>query len=184
MTEGKMTESTMDKTELLFQRAELSDLQEVVELFQRAIENMNQNNIPQWDELYPNEKILRDDIEKSQMFVGRSAGRIISVYVLSSEYDEEYNHADWQYPDASFLVLHRLCVHPDFQNKGIARRTMEQVEKQAGDSGAETIRLDAFSDNPYALRLYKGLGYHKTGTADWRKGRFYLYEKNLALSES
>lgn len=169
--------------ELLFRRAELSDLREVAALFQSAIENMNRNNILQWDELYPDEAILRDDIEKNQMFVGRCENRIASVYVLSGEYDEEYNHADWQYPDASFMILHRLCVHPDFQNRGIARRTMEQIETQVRESGIETIRLDAFSDNPYALRLYKGLGYHKTGTADWRKGLFYLYEKNLTVSK-
>lgn len=168
---------------ILFQRAELSDLQEVVALFQNAIDNMNKNNILQWDELYPDEEVLRADIEKKEMFVGRYQNRIASVYVLSDEYDAEYDHADWQYPEASFIILHRLCVHPDFQNRGIARETMEQLEQQVRESGIETIRLDAFSDNPYALRLYYGLGYHKTGTANWRKGLFYLYEKKLTASK-
>lgn len=164
---------------LWFQSAALSDLAEVIVLFESAVENMNKNNILQWDEVYPNEEILWEDIEKGQMSVGKSGSRIVSVYVLSGEYDNEYNHADWRYPEASFVVLHRLCVHPDFQNQGIARKTMEQIEKQVRASGIETIRLDAFSDNPYALRLYEGLGYHKTGKANWRKGLFYLYEKNL-----
>ena len=170
-----------DEYELRFQKAQPSDLREVVQLFEGAIENMNRNHILQWDEIYPNEEVLREDIEKEQMYLGRIDNKIASVYVLSGEYDDEYNHADWRYPEASFVILHRLCVHPAFQNRGVARRTMERIEESVRKSGVETIRLDAFSENPYALRLYKGLGYHKTGTANWRKGLFYLYEKNLTV---
>ncbi len=47
------------------------------------------------------------------------------------------------------------------------------------DRGIESVRLDAFSLNPYALRMYEGLGYKKVGEANWRKGLFYLFEKNL-----
>lgn len=40
-------------------------------------------------------------------------------------------------------------------------------------------RLDAFTENPFALKLYDNLGYSRVGYADWRKGRFYLMEKYL-----
>lgn len=41
------------------------------------------------------------------------------------------------------------------------------------------IRLDVFSQNPFALKLYEKCGYAKTGTVNWRKGIFYLMEKYL-----
>ena len=72
-----------------------------------------------------------------------------------------------------------LVVHPDFQNRGIAVATMKELEKQIKDMKINTIRLDAYSQNPYALKLYEKLGYVKTGEARWRKGLFYLYEKKI-----
>lgn len=56
---------------------------------------------------------------------------------------------------------------------------MLEVESMAMKNGIKAIRLDAFTENPIALRLYEKLGYNIAGYADWRKGRFALMEKKL-----
>ena len=56
---------------------------------------------------------------------------------------------------------------------------MLKIEKLLRDRGIETIRLDAYSLNPAALRMYDKLGYKKVGKAVWRKGLFYLFEKKI-----
>jgi ribosomal protein S18 acetylase RimI-like enzyme len=43
----------------------------------------------------------------------------------------------------------------------------------------DTVRLDAFSHNPAALKLYRRLNYCEVGFVDFRKGRFILFEKKL-----
>jgi len=53
------------------------------------------------------------------------------------------------------------------------------IEEQIKNMGYLSIRLDVFSENPYALKLYEKNGYEKRGHADWRKGRFFLMEKTL-----
>jgi ribosomal protein S18 acetylase RimI-like enzyme len=45
--------------------------------------------------------------------------------------------------------------------------------------GIDTIRLDVFTLNPYALKMYEKSGYIKVGFAHWRKGEFYLMEKKV-----
>ena len=47
------------------------------------------------------------------------------------------------------------------------------------EGGKRAIRLDAFSKNPFALKMYIALGYTVVGEARWRKGLFYLMEKVL-----
>ena len=111
------------------------------------------------------------------MFVGKINREIASVFVLNKEYDEEYNNMNWKYKDASFYILHRLCVNPKFQNQGIGTNTMRLIEEFLRDEGIETIRLDSFSLNPFALKMYEKAGYLKVGEANWRKGLFYLFEK-------
>lgn len=93
--------------------------------------------------------------------------------------DEAYQNGHWQYPDREFCVVHRLCVNPHFQHKGVAKQTMQFIEEKCKAEGITAVRLDAFSHNPSALKLYSHMGYSRVGYAHWRKGRFYLFEKYL-----
>ena len=68
-------------------------------------------------------------------------------------------------------------MNPAFQNQGIAGWTLKHIEEQLTEWGIHAIRLDAFTENPYAIKLYEKMGYAKVGTVDFRKGRFYLMEK-------
>ncbi len=117
------------------------------------------------------------------MFLGETDNQLASIIVLNNEYDKEYEAAAWQYKDVSFLVVHRLCVNPVYQGKGVGRQTMLLVEEMLLSDGIESIRLDAYSLNPIAMNMYKKLGYLKVGEVMWRKGLFYLFEKKLENSE-
>lgn len=57
--------------------------------------------------------------------------------------------------------------------------TMQYIEDEIHQSNVEAIRLDAFTENPHALKLYHDLEFNIVGHADWRKGRFYLMEKYI-----
>ena len=140
---------------------------------------MENANIHQWDEIYPDKQILEEDITKNQMFIGKIGNKTAVCFVLSEECDEEYKNGKWQYPDSRFCVIHRLCVNPEFQNQGIATKTLEYIENLCKTQGYETIRLDCFIQNPYSQKLYNKAGYITVGYADWRKGRFELREKKL-----
>jgi ribosomal protein S18 acetylase RimI-like enzyme len=164
---------------LVFRKATRDNLEAVTSLFHSAIAAMEKNGIFQWDDLYPNEDDIRQDIGKEQMYLGTIGQNIASVFALSTECDGQYANSSWKYPDSPYSVVHRLCVSPAFQNKGIGTRTMDYIETMLRESGIETVRLDAFSKNPSALRLYEKRGYWRVGTANWRKGLFYLFEKKL-----
>lgn len=167
-------------SELRFRKAALFDLPEIFRLFAAAIRRMDEQGIPQWDEVYPSKAVLRRDALRRQLFVGFLDGRIACAFALSRQCDREYDAGAWRYPNAPYMVIHRLCVHPAFQNRGVAARAMAYIERRLYARGVRAVRLDAFSRNPYALRLYERLGYEKTGEVRFRKGIFCLYEKALA----
>jgi len=166
---------------MLYRKAEENDLPEINQLFSKAVEKMISEGILQWDEIYPTVEDFSGDIGKNQAFVGvdPASGKIAVYYVLNQEFDEEYNHAKWNFNTSNFYIVHRLCVHPEFQHQGIATKTMRQIETQTLEDGMEELRLDVYSQNPYSLKLYDRAGYVKTGEANWRKGLFYLMEKRL-----
>lgn len=164
---------------LQYRKATINDLEEIYALVSHAIDNLIRHEILQWDEVYPTKEDFRDDISKKQLYVGSTDGQIAVVYALNQECDKEYQNGRWEHPDVPFYIVHRLCVNPDFQNKGIARHTLLHIETELLKDDIHAIRLDAFCNNPYALKLYDSLHYSKVGYADWRKGRFYLMEKYL-----
>ena len=160
--------------------AQMQDLDEVVSLVGRVIEHMNKTGLHQWDlSIYPTREDLSRDIARGEMRVGCLDGRIAVIYVLNAEQEEEYFTAAWQHPDKPYRVLHRLCVHPEYQNLGLARATMEHIQKELLSMGVEVLRLDVFSKNPHAQRLYTAAGFAPTGFIDEPIGRFIIMEKCL-----
>ncbi|MDE6349410.1 MAG: GNAT family N-acetyltransferase [Treponemataceae bacterium] len=174
--------------ELIFRKAALCDAKPVFDFVQNAVSVMIRQKIFQWDEIYPTYGDFERDIKNGEAFVVEAAenqhgfeGRrkIAAVYVLNRECDEAYKTGKWQYGGDDYIVLHRFCVNPEFQHKGIGRNICAHILAQAKADGIKAVRLDVFTQNPYSRRLYEKLGFKTIGSADWRKGKFLLQEKIL-----
>lgn len=163
--------------EISYRAASIDDLDDIFQLVENAVKQMERDNIHQWDIVYPTKEDFRNDIKKNELFAGIINEKIVVVYAISKECDEQYKNGEWKYIGDQFKVIHRLCVSTDFQKKGIAQITLLHIESELVSLGMKAIRLDVFSDNPYALKLYSNNGYHRVGIANWRKGKFFLMEK-------
>lgn len=157
----------------------MSYYKEILDMYKAAVKKMCFAGIDQWDELYPSESILKEDIHKEELVIGIMEGKIVIAYVINTESDKKYVNGKWNYPNSKYCILHRLCVNPLYQNMGLASKAMKYLEKDLKKKGFETIRLDSFTENPYAEKLYNKLEYYIVGQAIWRKGVFHLREKWL-----
>lgn len=162
-----------------FSCAKRADFPELMALYRAGTKWMDEQGIFQWDDIYPDRRVISEDISRGMMEVGRIGERIAVAFSLEFCRKGGYEAAAWRYDEPCFAVLHRLCVHPDFQGRGVARETMDHIESIVLSRGVHAVRLDAFSQNRSALRLYEARGYQKAGEIDYRKGLFYLYEKKL-----
>jgi len=162
-----------------FRPAEESDFEQVCALFAQAVGQMRQQGVDQWDERYPSREILLEDIRKGQMLLLTIDGKIASAVVLNEEPNSGFVNGDWKYTNGRIAVVHRLCVHPAFQGRGVGRQTMDFAERYLADRGYGIIRLDALIRNPRAMRLYEDLGYRRAGTEVYFHREFALLEKRL-----
>ena len=165
--------------EMEFRTATIDDLDALVALYGAATQDMLRQGIDQWDEYYPDREILTEDVESGDMTLGLLDGEPACAWVVNREYEPEYVSGAWEHTGGDFCVLHRLCVNPELQGRGLARQAMARMEKNALDKGFDSVRLDVFSQNLHAQRLYEKLGYRRTGEVRFRKGIFYLMEKGL-----
>lgn len=166
---------------MIFRKGVMEDLDEIFNFVNASISKMISEEIYQWDEIYPTRQDFEEDIKKQELSVGveKVSGKICCIYVINSEYDEAYNTASWNYKGENFRILHRIVVNPEFQNRGVGKKTMIHLMENLKASGVEALRLDVFSENPYSQKLYKNLGFVNCGKAQWRKGLFFLLEKIL-----
>ena len=104
---------------------------------------------------------------------------LAGVMVLNWFQDKEYQDINWKLADDLPLVVHRLCVSPKFQGRGVSKSMMHFAEDFARQNSYKSIRLDAFKLNPISVSLYSKLGYHKRGTVLFSKGEFFVFEKEL-----
>jgi GNAT superfamily N-acetyltransferase len=106
-------------------------------------------------------------------------GELVGGFTLDQNQDAEYASVPWSIVDDRVAVVHRLFVDPSHHGRGIAKKMMSVAERLATDLGCGSMRLDAFTLNPEALRLYQSLGYRDAGAVTFRKGVFRCFEKRL-----
>ncbi|MCD8143296.1 MAG: GNAT family N-acetyltransferase [Clostridiales bacterium] len=164
--------------QLSYERATAEDLDEVCAVARSATAAMRAAGVEQWNERYPTREDFQSDIARNQLYVGRAGGHIAVHYALNQSCDADYQNGYWQ-TEGPFAVLPRLCVAPDFQHQGIGKQTLRHIEETLKPTPIRAIRLDVFSGNFAAVRLYWRAGYTQVGEVDWQMGRFYLMEKAL-----
>ena len=157
----------------------ISRLDETMNLIKAVVKKLSDEGIDQWDDVYPARADIETDIKCGSAF-GYFLNNMITGYiVVNDETDPEYDEAEWKYRAGKALIIHRLSVHPDFTGRGFASALVDFAEIQAAELGYTLMRLDAFSLNPAALCLYEKKGYRRAGEVNFRKGKFFLYEKRL-----
>jgi ribosomal protein S18 acetylase RimI-like enzyme len=161
--------------------AGISDLERILAIYQRCKTRLEAEGIKQWYEGYPNITVLRGDVDSGELFKYVVDGRIVAVLVLTEKQEKEYETVKWQQPEAKSLVVKRLAVEPDFQNRGIATELMKFAEDYAAGNGYTAIRLDAYSGNEAALNFYIDRDYHEVGEVFFPKRQlpFKCFEKEL-----
>ncbi len=147
-------------------------------IYKRAVAAMCEKGIFQWDDIYPSEAQIEADMNNNEMYLVCDDTRIVGAVVLNDREDESYAQAVWEF-EAPSAVVHRLCIDPARQGCGYGRQAILLAHTMLKEKGFRSVRLDAYSQNPHALRLYEALGYRQAGEVTYRKGLFYLFEKEL-----
>jgi ribosomal protein S18 acetylase RimI-like enzyme len=158
-----------------------NDLSGILHIISACIKQMRSQGIYQWDEFYPASDDIENDIECGECYVIKISGQYAAYVALNEDQLPEYGQINWLTDAGKVLVIHRLSVHPEFQGKGIAKEILKFIEGFASENNYSSIRLDAYSGNEKALKLYENSNYKKAGQFDYpmRDLPFYCYEKNI-----
>jgi ribosomal protein S18 acetylase RimI-like enzyme len=144
------------------EQADAGGAAEVMRILTLCVGHLRSHGIQQWDDTYPNLEAVESDARSQSLFLARENGMCVGAVGLNEEQPAEYASLQWVC-DGRALIVHRLCVHPDWQRRGIGRYLMDFAEAFAKRCGFACIRLDAYTGNRRALALYRRRGYRRIG---------------------
>lgn len=164
----------------MIEKANSTQLDEILALTRACAAKMINAGIFQWNEHYPSRAAFEEDLNRDELYIITQSGNIVGTIVISDLKDEVYQPVTWLTPaDTKSIYIHRLAVHPDFQGQGIAQQLMDFAEDFARRNGYVSVRLDTFSQNPRNNRFYQKRGYAKLEEIFFPKQSeypFYCYE--------
>ncbi|MFZ7943000.1 MULTISPECIES: GNAT family N-acetyltransferase [Bacillaceae] len=162
--------------------ATAADLIRVDQLFQDCKEALQQQEIYQWDDEYPNKEYFAHTINEKELFILHNETTILGAMVLNEWQIDEWDEVNWTNKAGTYLILHSFCTHPSVQGKGYGGDMLQFAENMAKEQGYDGIRLDAYSGNKGSLGFYEKRGYKKTGEVNFKSkpaghGTYFCYEK-------
>lgn len=148
--------------------ATLNDLPAIMEIIQDAKELLKKSGSSQWNtsDGYPTKEIIKDDIEKQQLFVYEDSV-VIGIMTCIIGEDSSYKDIEgkWITDSMRYITIHRIAVKKEHYHKGIAKALLHYAKRWGRkQSGATSIRLDTHPFNIPMQNLVKQQGFTYCGT--------------------
>ena len=122
-----------------FRQAVMQDLPQLKDMYKQIIENMNEQNIQIWDDIYPCE-FFEEDIKNNQLYILLNNEEIVSAFVLSNTNSGE-TVVEWNDKHAKAVYIDRLGVNVKYSRKGIGSLILDKSKEIAKTLDAEYLRL-------------------------------------------
>ena len=112
-------------------------------------------NLHQWDDNYPSERLLRQDIEKDQLYVVEEDD-ILSCFVLQEGDDPTYAKIDGAWcSDGPYMTIHRIAKR---SGSSIFKEVMAFAKRKS-----KHLRIDTHVDNTIMRHLIIENGFRYCG---------------------
>lgn len=142
-----------------FRKAKIEELDIICRLYDEARLFMRQNgNHTQWQNGYPQKSLVKEDIEKGNLFVAETEGEIAAVFVFFEGEEPDYIQIDGKWlNNEPYGVIHRICVVK--KGQGVATKCFDFAFKKCGN-----IKIDTFPDNKIMQHTLEKNGFIYCGT--------------------
>ena len=134
---------------MIFRKTEKKDVAGVLKIIESAKERMENRGLDQWQNGYPNENSIREDVDKRISYVMEENGEILGTSVLTFEKEDLYeNMKEGEWLSAGeYAVIHRMAVPDEGKSRGISGEILKELEKICIKKGIYSIKIDTHEDN-------------------------------------
>jgi GNAT superfamily N-acetyltransferase len=167
--------------QLQLRRADITEVPLIWEIIQDAIEQRRQEGSSQWQDGYPNELSITNDINKAYGYVLTENGTILCYAAIIFDKEPAYEDIEGKWlTNGDYGVVHRVAVSKLAKGKGIATKLFQNIEGLCLEHHINSIKVDTNFDNVPMLKILDKLGYTYCGEVHFRGAARKAFEKKLA----
>lgn len=153
------------------------DIKYIIKIINEAQDYFKEQGIDQWQDGYPNEDTIANDILNNISYVVLKDNKIVATLAVSFDgektYDEIYG-GKW-FSNGEFCVIHRIAIDENYKGTGLASDIIKYVENSCLDEGVNSIKIDTHEDNIPMQKLLKKNGFKYCGV-------IYLEDKSKRIA--
>lgn len=146
-------------------KTEDRDISAVMHIIKQAQQYFKEKNIDQWQNGYPDELIIKEDIKRGWSYILSDGDNVVATAAISFEgeptYDEIYE-GRWL-SNEKYAVIHRICVNSEFKGTGLASQILDSAEKLCVERNVHSIKIDTHKENISMQRSLVKNGYKYCG---------------------
>lgn len=165
---------------MVLKAATESELPIIWEILQQAIEQRRLAGSAQWQNGYPSEQTVKDDIANGVAFVLLEDKVIVAYAAIIVGVEPAYAAIDGQWlTNGPYAVVHRVARSNAIKTKGIGTKLFELLEIFCTEKRIVSIKLDTNFDNAPMLKIIAKLDYVYCGEIFYQGAPRMAYEKVL-----
>lgn len=163
---------------MILRKANFSEAPVVWTILQEAIEQRKQDGSDQWQNGYPNEHTVHDDLNKGYAYVLTNDEVIVAYAAIIFGIEPAYNDikGKWLTND-KYVVVHRVATSNAAKGKGIATHLFRMLEDLCFQQKVYSIKVDTNYDNIPMLKIMDKLNYTYCGKIFFSGAPRKAYEK-------
>jgi hypothetical protein len=163
---------------MILRKAVIAELSFIWDIIQQAIEQRKQDGSDQWQNGYPNEQTIKDDITKGYAYVLIDNNVIIAYAAIIFDVEPAYNDIKGKWlTNGDYVVIHRVASSNSVKRKGVATNLFMMIEDLCIEKKVHSIKVDTNFDNIPMLKILNKLNYTYCGEVFFGNALRKAFEK-------
>ncbi len=148
-----------------FRKSVKSDIPKIMSIIKQAQAYFKEQNIDQWQNGYPNEEVINNDIKNGESYVMINNDEILATTVISFDEELAYkNIIDGKWlTNGYYGVIHRVAVDNSYKGLGLSHKIIKYAEGICLEKGVHSIKIDTHEENIPMQSLLKKNGFEYCG---------------------
>lgn len=161
-------------------KAKEAELNIAMDMIRAAKQYLHDAGVDQWQNGYPDEACLRQDIQNENGYFAEEDGRKIGYLCVDFGGEPAYAHLNGTWGTAEpYVVVHRMAFAPAARGKGMSSRVFRLVEELARSEGVHSFRVDTDNDNLKMKHILDKNGFTYRGTIWFDNSTKIAYDKKI-----
>ncbi|MBA1392624.1 GNAT family N-acetyltransferase [Bombilactobacillus bombi] len=156
-------------------KVQINELAQVIEIIEEAKQVLKGRGVDLWQDGYPDENILRSDIERGIAYFLIKDAKIVGVAALEDQGEASYEHIEdgqWsKQSQAHYAIIHRVAIAQGHQGEGLSSIFIQHLLTVSASLSIHDIRIDTHFDNLAMQHVIEKNGFNHCGTIRDDQGR-------------